>query len=93
MATTTVASSAHAAQRRAPATKIPLLEGLRALGVTLGPALLLDLYAGVSTIALVRGMRARRPLKGPARSGWAQGAVFAPVPGARERIARPEHQR
>jgi hypothetical protein len=40
---------------------------LRAFGVTLGPALLLDLYAGASTVALVRRIRARRPPAGPAR--------------------------
>ena len=79
-------------QLRAPGEKPSFMEIARAFGVTIGPSLLLDLFAAGSTLAIITGW-IRRPKKGIARL-LAPLAIFGAVlPWAYTFVVRPWHLR
>ena len=79
-------------QLRAPGDKPSFMEIARAFGVTIGPSLLLDLFAAAGTLALITGqiMRSRKGLSRLLRPLAILGGV---LPWAYALVVRPWHLR
>src|SRR5918994_7083921 len=79
-------------QLRAPGEKPSFMEIARAFGVTIGPSLLLDLFAAAGTLALITG-RIMRSREGLARLLRLLAILGALLPWAYALVVRPWHLR
>ena len=79
-------------QRSSPSEKPTLVDIVRAFGVTIGPSLLLDLFAAGSTLAVITG-HIRRPKRGIARLLRALTILGAVLSWGYALVVRPWHLR